>query len=103
MEMWLPLALDDLGQRLLDKSVRHRGNAKESGTTVRLWDFYAPYRFGAVSALHQLCADSGPVRFEVGTEFIHSHAIDARCAFVALDLCQGPFEILFVQNLCHQG
>lgn len=101
VEVRLPLALDDLGQRLLDESVRHRRDAKESGATVWLWDFYAPYRLGAVAARHQLCADGGPVRFEVGSEFINSHAIDARCALVAPDLCQGPLEVLFVQNLCH--
>ncbi len=44
-----------------------------------------------------------PVRFEVGPQFIDSHAVNARCAFVASDLCQGPFEVLYVQNLCHQG
>ena len=65
MEMWLPLVLDDLGQRLLDKSIRYRGNAEESGATVWLWDFYAPYRLGAITTLHQLCADGRPVRFQM--------------------------------------
>ena len=91
------------GLSLLDKSVCHRGNAKESGATVWLWDFYAPYRLGAVVARYQLCADGGPVGLEVSTEFIDSHAVNTRCALVALDLCQGPFEILFVEYLCHQG
>ena len=91
------------GLSLLDESVGHRGNAKESGATVWLRDFYAPYRLGTITARYQLCADGGPMRFEVGTEFIDSHAVDARCAFVAPDLCQGTFEVLFVQNLGHQG
>ena len=91
------------GLSLLDKSVRYRGNAEESGATVWLWDFYTPYRLGAVIARHQLCADGAPVRFEVAPEFIDGHAVDARRSFVALDLCQGPFEVLYVQNPCHQG
>ena len=103
MKVGVPLALDDLSQRLLDKSVCHRGNAKESGATVWLWDFHAPDWLGTVAAFNQLRADGGPIRFEVGAEFIDGHAVNARRAFVALDSLQGSSEVLFVQNLGHQG
>jgi hypothetical protein len=97
------LALDDLGQRLLDESVHHRGDSEEAFSSVWLGDFYAPYWLGLVSAVLQLGAYGGPVRFEVGTEFVDGHAVYARRTFVALDPLQGPFEVLFVQNLGHQG
>ena len=103
VEVAVPLALDDLRQRLLDESVRYRRDAKESFSAVWLWDFHALDWFGPVSARHQLRADAGPIRFQMDAEFIDAHAVNARRAFVALDPLQGPFEILFVQNLCHQG
>ncbi len=103
VEVGLPLALDYLGQCLLDKAVYYRRYAKQAFSSVWLWDFHAPDWLGTVAARHQLRADAGPMRFEVGTEFINGHAVNARCAFVALDPLQGPFEVLFVQNLCHQG
>lgn len=60
-------------------------------------------RLGLVGAVHQLRADAGPMRFEVSAKFVDGHAVYARRAFVALDPLQGPFEVLFVQNLGHQG
>ncbi len=32
------------------------------------------------------------MRFEVSTEFINGHAVNARCAFVALDPLQGSSD-----------
>jgi hypothetical protein len=43
------------------------------------------------------------MHFEVGAELVDSHAVNTRRAFVALDPLQGPFEVLFVQNLGHQS
>jgi hypothetical protein len=43
------------------------------------------------------------MRLKVGAEFVDGHAVNARCAFVAPDLCQGPFEVLGVEHLAHQG
>ena len=103
VEVGVPLALDDLRQRLLDESVRHCRDAEQALSSVWLGDFYALDWFGLVSACHQLRADAGPVRFEVGAEFIDAHAINARCTFIANDPRQGCFEVLFAQNLCHQG
>ena len=103
MKVGVPLALDDLSQRLLDKSVRHRRYAQESFSSVWLGDFYAPHGRWSVRPRYQLHAHAGPVRFEVSTEFIYGHAVHTRCAFVAPDLRQGPFEILGVENLGHQG
>lgn len=73
----------------------HSRGAKQAFSSVRLWDFHAPDWLGTVAARHQLRADAGPVRFQVGTELIDGHAVNARCAFVALDPLQGPFEVLF--------
>ena len=103
VEVGFPVSLHHLCDGLLDEPVHHSGDAQESLSSVWLWDFYAPHWLGAVTACCQLCADGGPVRFQVGAEFIDGHAVNARRAFVALDPFQGPFEVLFVQNLCHQG
>ena len=103
VEVRFPASLHHLRDGLLDEPIHHGGDAKESLSSDWLWDFYTPYRLGAVIARHQLCADGGPVRFQVGAEFIDGHAVDARRAFVASDLCQGPFEVLDIQNLVHQG
>ena len=43
------------------------------------------------------------MRLKVGTKFIDAHAVYARRTFVAFDPFQGTFEVLFVQNLGHQG
>ena len=67
VEVSFPVALDDLGQRLLDESVRYRGNTKESFPTVWLGNFHALDWLGAVGACSQLRAYAGPVRFKVGT------------------------------------
>ncbi len=72
-------------------------------SSVWLWDLYTPDWLGAVAAFDQLRADGRPVRFQVRTEFIDSHAVDARCAFVAFDLRQGPVEVLGLEYLRHQG
>ena len=103
MEVRFPASLHHLCDGLLDEPIHHGGDAKESLSSVWLWDFYAPYWLGAVTACHQLGADGGPVRFQVGTKFINGHAVNARCPFVALDPLQGPFEVLDVENLVHQG
>ena len=103
VEVRLPVSLHHLRDGLLDKSVRHRGYAKESFAAVWLGNFHALDWLGLIRPRYQLLADVGPVRFEVDTEFIDSHAVDSRCSFVALDPFQGPFEVLGVEYLCHQG
>jgi hypothetical protein len=103
VEVAVPLLLHHLGHSLLDEPVHHGGDAQQALSSVWLGDFHALDRLGLVSAGHQLRADAGPMRFEVATEFVNGHAVNTRRTFVALDPLQGPFEVLFVQNLHHQG
>jgi predicted GNAT family acetyltransferase len=103
VKVGLPLALYDLGQRLLDEPVDHRGDAQESGASVGFGDLHSSHGLGAVTALDQLCADGGPVRFQVFAQLLDGHAVNAGRALVAPDLDQGLVQVLAVQYLGHQG
>lgn len=103
VEVRLPVSLHHLRDGLLDKPVRHCRYAKESFPAVRLGNFHAFDWLGLIRPRYQLLADVGPVRFEVGPKFFDRHAVDSRRSLVALDPFQGPFEVLQVEYLCHQG
>jgi len=60
-ERRVPLPLQNLHHRLLDKSIQHRWDTKLSHPSVRLGDFHPPHRFRLVGPTQQLFSDRWPV------------------------------------------
>ena len=60
-ERRVPLPLQNLHHRLLDKSIQHRWDTKLSHPSVRLGDFHPPHRLRLVGPPQQLFSDRWPV------------------------------------------
>jgi hypothetical protein len=61
----VPLFLQDLLHRLLDKPVQHRRDAKLAHPSVRLRDFHPLHRFWRIGPTQQLFPDGWPMLLQV--------------------------------------
>src|SRR3954467_11157332 len=97
----VPLRLQHLHHRLLDKAIEHRRNAERTRTARRFRDLNAPHRLRLVGALEELVPDLGPVVFQVGGQILDGHAIKARRALVAPHLRERLPQIVALDNPVH--
>src|ERR1700737_906121 len=103
-ERWIPLSLQDLHHRLLDKAVQHGWDAKLSHpSAIRLLDFHPSHRFRFVDPVQQLLPNNRPVLLQVVTEFINGHPIDAGAALVAPHLPQCFLQVFSLTYLLHDS
>ena len=61
----VPLLLQNLHHRLLDKPIQHRRDAKLAHPSVRLGDFHPPHRLRLIGPAQQLFPDGWPVLFQI--------------------------------------
>lgn len=101
VEPWLPVFLDDLGNRLLDETVQDRGNTQWPVTALWLGDHGSPHRFRPVGLPDQLLADVWPVLAQMVRQLVDCHAVDTRRAFVTSNLFQGATEVVLTQYARH--
>src|ERR1017187_8957587 len=103
-ERRIPLPLQNLPHRLLDKRVQHGWDAKLSHpSAIRLRDFHPPHRFRFVDPAQQLLPNGRPVLLQVVTEFINGHPIDAGAAFVAPHLPQCFLQVCSFTYFLHDS
>src|SRR5579859_3814594 len=86
--------LQDLQQRLLDQTIRHRWDAELALATLRLGDRHPSHRTGPVRPLQQLLADGGPRRAQECDGLVYIQSIDAGCALVGSDPFERPLQVL---------
>src|SRR4029077_19607511 len=85
----VPLLLQNLHHRFLDKAVQHSWDAKLSHpSAIRLLDFHPSHRCRSVSPVHQFRPNSRPVLLKIVAVLIDRHPVDARATFVAPHLPQ---------------
>ena len=101
-EIRVPLALQHLQHRLLDKAVEHRWNAKQPWAARHLRYLFAQHRLRPVAAIEKVDPDRGPMVFQVGHQIVNGHAVHAGCALVAPDLCQRLRQIVSLDNRFHR-
>src|SRR5512140_3755888 len=101
-ERWVPAALQDLQDRLLDQAIQHGGDAELAHPSVRFGDFDAPHRLRLVSPVEQLFPDDWPVLTQVVPGLVDGPAIDAGAPLVGADLLPRLFEVLSFAYLLHQ-
>src|SRR5215831_15221759 len=99
----VPLSLQNLHHRLLDKSNQHGRNAELAHSSIRLRYFHPPDRLWLVGPTQQLFPNGWPVLFQVVGELIDGHAVDARATFVCLHLLQCCLQILWLTYFLHQS
>src|SRR5215212_1707557 len=97
----IPLRLQHLHHRLLEKAIEHRRDAERTRAARRFRDLNAPYRLRPVGALEKLVPDLGPVVFQVGGQILDGHAIDTRRALVAPHLRERLSQIVALDNPVH--
>ena len=103
-ERWVPPPLQNLHHRLLEKSVERGWDTKFSHPpSVRLLDFYAPYRLRFIGAAQQSFPDGEPVLFQVATELADGHPVDPRATFISLYSPQCFQQIFSLTYFLHQS
>ena len=65
----VPLLLQNLHHRLLDKAVQHGWDAKLSPPSIRFRDFHPPHRFGFVGPVQQFLPNGRPVLLQIVAKF----------------------------------
>jgi hypothetical protein len=93
--------LQDLQQRLLDQSIRHRRNAQLTLATIRFRNRHPSYRTRPVRPLQELITNHRPRRSQVAGGLGNIPAIHASRAFV------GPYPLprllqVLSRQRCHQ-
>src|SRR5215469_777059 len=98
----VPLPLQNLHHRLLDKTVQHGWDAKfPHPSAIRLGDFHPSYRFRFIGSVQQLLLNGRPVLFQVVAELIDGHPVDPGTAFVSLHLPQCSLQVSSLTYLLH--
>src|SRR6202521_2693594 len=84
-ERRVPLPLQNLHHRLLQKSIERSWDTKLSHpSSVRLLDFHTPYRLRFIGPVQQLFPDGEPMLLQVAAELADGHSVDPCSTFVAL-------------------
>src|SRR5712692_7247613 len=99
----VPLLLQNLHHRLLDKSIQHRWDAKLSHPSVRLGDFHPPHRLRLVSSVQQLFSDHWPVLFQIVADLTDGNAVHSRATFITLHLPQCFLQVFPLTYFLHQS
>ena len=100
---WVPLPLQNLQHRLLEKSVERGGDAKLSHpSSIRLLDLHTPYRLRFVGAVQQLFPDGWPVLLQVAVELAGGHPVDPCTTFISLHSPQCFQQIVSLTYFLHQ-
>src|ERR1700675_637338 len=103
-ERWIPLPLQNLHHRLLDKAIQHGWDAKLSHPSAdRLRDVYPSHRFWCVGSVQQLLPNDRPVLLQIVAKLIDRHPVDARAAFVASHLPQCFLQVCSFTYFLHDS
>src|SRR6266404_1736528 len=103
-ERWIPLPLQNLHHRLLDKAIQHGWDAKLSRpSAVRLRDFHPSHRFWFVGSVQHLLPNDRPVLLQIVAKLIDRHPVDASAAFVASHLPQCFLQVCSLTYLLHDS
>src|SRR5882757_878255 len=98
-ECRVPLLLQNLHHRLLNKAIQHGWDAKLSHpSSIRLRDFHPSHRFRFVGPVQQLLPSGRPVLLQIVAELIDRHPVDTRATFVALHLPQCFLQVCSFTN-----
>src|SRR5262244_3296603 len=101
-ERWVPLPLQNLHHRLLEKSVERSRDAKLSPpSSVRFRDLHAPYRLRLVGTVQQLFPDGRPVLLQIATELADGPPVDPRATFISFYPSQCLQQIFSLTYFLH--
>ena len=81
-EGWIKHGLQHLKQRLLDQTIRHRGDAKLALASVRFRNRYPTHRLRPVRARQQVFPDRWPFGARPFGGLVDIQPVDTRCALV---------------------
>ena len=95
--MAVPLILQYLQNRLLDKSIQRCRDTEMTDASSRLWDGHAPDRPGTVIPCLQLSSYLRPFPFQVIGQFCDLHTIYAGTASISNDFPECHFQVVAVQ------
>src|SRR5712672_1396369 len=103
-ECRVPLPLQNLHHRLLNKAIQHGWDAKLSHpSSIRLRDFHPPHRFRFVSPVQQLLPNGRPVLLQIVAKLIDLHPVDACATFVASHLPQCFLQVSSLTYFLHDS
>mgnify|MGYP001254055630 CR=1 FL=1 len=102
-ESRVPVALQDLQQRLLDETIQHSRYAELShSVAIRLGDAYSLYRLRSVGSVQQFLTEGRPIIPQEAWQFIDGHPVDSRTPSVCLNSFQRFLQICSLADLLHQ-
>lgn len=94
--------IENLQNRLLDKSIQYRRYAEPSGPAAGFGNRNLLDRLRAVISSQQPFPNRLPVLPQIARQVIDGHPINARTALVRTDPFQRPDQVLSVDDLIHQ-
>ena len=94
--------IENLQDRLLDKSIQYRRYAEPSDPAAGFGNQNLLDRLRAVISSQQPFPNRLPVLPQIARQVVNGHAVYAWAAFVRTDPFQRPDQVLSVDNLIHQ-
>jgi hypothetical protein len=94
--------LQDLQNRLLNKTVYHGRNAELAGSTAGLGDFHPAHGFGLIAAVEQRGDQPLAVLAQPRKQFGDGHRVHSGRALVRFDPLIGLVEVRRTRDLLHQ-
>ncbi|MNC15113.1 hypothetical protein D3C75_629150 [compost metagenome] len=92
-ERRIPLPLQFLHHRLLDKAIDYRRDTQQAFAAAGFRDAHSSHRGWAVTAGQQLRFQFRPVVFQVVRQLACAHAVTSRRTFIGFHSFQGLLEI----------
>ncbi len=98
-----PLRLYNLYDGLLDKTIHHGRNAKQTNFSVCTRQLNTHHRLRPIGDSGKLGSQTGPMLLEVIWQLIGGHAVDARCFIALVYSFQRQLDVVALQDAQEQG